>query len=85
MKIILKGCTQDVIDEICEKIGSRIILDCEECGVYEDDEAIYDIELDSTRCALYTFSEFISITRIDDDHLYAMTIADFRFEEVIIK
>ena len=85
MQIILKGCTQDVIDEIIERIGSLAILDCEQCGIYENDDPIFDIELNSARCMLHVYPEWINILRIDSDLLSVMTIADFRFEEVIIK
>ena len=85
MQIILKGCTQDVLDEIIEKIGSLTILDCEQRGIYENDDPIFDIELNSTMCMLHVYPEWINILRIDSDLLSAMTIADFRFEEVIIK
>ena len=85
MHIILKVCAQDVIDEICEKLGSRTILDYEQRGIYENDDPIFDIELNSTICMLHVYPEWITIVRIDSDPLSAKTIADFRFEEVIIK
>lgn len=83
MKIILKGCTHDVIDDISELVGSQIILDCECTNVI--DEPIYQIELDPTKCILHVFPEWLYIIRSDIPIFRDMTIADFRFEEVIIK
>ncbi len=85
MKIILKGCTKDVIDDICEQLGSQTILNCEQRGIYEDYEPIYEIELDSAKCLLHVFPDWIYIIRTDVVLVREMTIADFRFEEVIIK
>ena len=85
MQIILKGCTQDVIDDISEQIGSLIILDCEQRGIYENDDPIFDIELNGSICSLYTYPAMICITRIDRDNFRSMAIADLRYEDVIIK
>ena len=83
MQIILKGCTQDVIDEIGERLGSLSILDCECTDIF--DEPIYQIEIDTTKCNLVTQSEWINIIRRDVKPERIITIADFRFEEAIIK
>ena len=83
MKILLKGCTQDVIEDISEQIGSQIILDCECTDVI--DEPVYQIELDVTKCLLHVFPEWLYLIRTDTPIFRDMTIADFRFEEVIIK
>lgn len=83
MKIILKGCTGDVIDEISERLGSQAIENCECIEVF--DETLYQIELDSSKCSLVTQSRWVNIIRRDVKPERLITIADFRFEEVIIK
>lgn len=85
MQIILKGCTHDVIDDICERLGSQVILNCEQRGIYENDDPIFDIELNSSLCLLQVYQHWINLMRTDSDLLSFMTIADFRFEEVMIK
>ena len=85
MHILLKDCTKDVLDEICERLGSQSILDCEQCGIYDDYEEIYQIEIDTTKCNLVTQSDWINIIRHDVKPERFITISDFRFEEVIIK
>lgn len=83
MQILLKGCTHDVIDDISEQLGSQIILDCECTDVF--DEPIFQIELDPTKNLLHVFPEWLYIIRTDTPIFRDMTIANFRFEEVIIK
>ena len=86
MKILLKGCTQDVIKDISEQLGSQVVSDCDFIGRYDDtDEDIFQIELDATKCLLHVFPEWLYLIRTDTPIFRDMTIADFRFEEVIIK
>ena len=85
MKIILKGCTNDVIEDIIENLGSQTISDVEQRSIYDNDEPIFEIELNTTKCAIYTYPEWIYLVRIDTALVRDMVIADFRFEEVIIK
>lgn len=86
MQIILKGCTQDILVEISEKLGSQVISDCDFIGVYDDTyEDIFRIELDGSKCILRVFPDVIYITRIDGVIAREMSIVDSRFEEVIIK
>ena len=83
MQIILKGCTKDVIDDISEQLGSKIILNCECTDVI--DEQLYQIELNAAKCVLHAFHSQVFIVRIDTVFAREMVIAAFRFEEVIIK
>lgn len=83
MQIILKGCKKDVIDDISEQLGSKIILNFECTDVI--DEPLFQIELDAAKCVLRAFSVQLHIMRTDTMFIREMTIADFRFEEVIIK
>lgn len=83
MQILLKGCTQDVIDDVFEQLGSFCVLKIECTDVL--DEPIYQIEFDSSKCILHTFPEWIYIIRTDTPNYRDCVIADFRFEEVIIK
>lgn len=86
MKIILKGCTQDVLAEISEKLGSQVVSECDFIGAYDDtDEDIFRIELDSKMCRVIVQPEWVNIIRDDVTPWRYLTIADFRFEEVIIK
>lgn len=85
MTITLKDCTKDVLDEICEKLGSQSILNCEQRGIYDDYEEIYQIELDNKRCRIVVNPDWINIIRDDVTPPQFISISDFRFEEVIIK
>ena len=83
MKVIIKGCTKDVIDDIFEQLGSLCVLEIE-CIDFID-KPIYQIELDATKCLLHVFPEWLYLIRTDTLIFRDTTIANFRFEEVIIK
>lgn len=81
--IIIKGCTSDVIDDISEFIGS---LSIEEVGIVETrigDIPLYDIEL-SEKCVLFYHPKEVIIQKsVEESARFAL--ADFRFQEVIIR
>lgn len=81
--IIIKGCTSDVIDDISEFIGS---LSVEEVSIVETcigDIPLYDIEL-SEKCVLFYHPKEVIIQKsVEESARFAL--ADFRFQEVIIR
>ena len=79
--IIIKGCTSDVIDDISEFIGSLSIDNVEVIDI--GDEPLYEITLSKKAVLFYHPGEIIIQKSVEESSRYA--IADFRFEEVIIK
>ena len=84
--IIIKGCTVDVIDDISEFIGSLSIADVEVVGIEETgigDVPLYDIEL-SEKCVLFYHPKEVIIQKsVEESARFAL--ADFRFQEVVIR
>lgn len=79
--ILIKGCTSDVIDDISEFIGSLSIDDVSLIDI--DDLPLYEITLSEKTVLFYHPGEIILQKSVEESSRYA--IADFRFQEVIIK
>lgn len=84
--IKIKGCTADVIYDISEFIGSASIVDIYETGIVEydvGDVPQYDIEL-SEKCVLFYHPKEVIIQKSVEESA-RVALADFRFQEVIIR
>lgn len=79
--IKIKGCTSDVIDDISEFIGSLSIADVELIDI--GDLPLYEITLSEKTVLFYHPGEIILQKSVEESSRYA--IADFRFQEVIIR
>lgn len=80
--IKIKGCISDVIDDISEFIGSLSIADCEVIDI-DDEFPLYEITLSEKTVLFYHPGEIILQKSVEESS--RCTIADFRFQEVIIE
>lgn len=85
--IKLTGCTNDLIDDITEQIGSLSILECELDAKLSDEagEERFNIYIDDRRCAVIYNNNDLVLVRFDIDGIgRSEHIESFRFHEVII-
>lgn len=83
MQIKLTLCSNDLLDDICEHLGSSIVDECiHHKPVADDVEPVFDIILFDNDLILVYKEDSLVIIREDNNS--SLAIAGFRFHEVII-
>lgn len=89
MQIKLTLCTNDLLEDICEHLGSSIVDECIHHKSHKPIDEEDDIDLDVFDIVLFDNDLILvykedSLVIIREDNNSSLAIAGFRFHEVII-